>query len=240
AIKGRRADLFLTSKVSGADHSAQHIQQALDSALKSLGTDYIDLYQLHSPQPKWPIQETMSHLLQHRDAGKIRYIGVSNFSPDQIAEATKHGPVHSSQPRYSMLFRDEGQTSLPFCLKNGIGVMAFSPMAKGLLSGQYKPGHVFPPDDERHSWPFFQGEEFARIYAFTEKLKVWAADHGRDLSQLAIAWTLAHPAVTTSIVGARTPEQSRHNARAGDWQLTPRDLREIDELQGSLRLSFRS
>ena len=236
AIRGRRDEVFLATKVSGSDHSAEHIASALSESLRLLGTDCIDLYQLHSPQPQWPIEDTIGELVKHRDAGKIRYIGVSNFSADQTREAVRHGPIQSSQPRYSILFRDSEAEVLPTCRELGIGTMVYSVMAKGLLASKYKPGHQFPPDDERHNWPHFQGELFERIYGVTEKLKAWAQDQGRDIVQLAIAWPLANPAVTSSIVGGRTVEQVLHDAQAGDWVLSDDDLREIDEIQGDLRL----
>ena len=236
AIEGRRDEVFLATKVSGSDHSAEHIESALGESLRLLRTDYIDLYQLHSPQPQWPIEDTVGELMKHRDAGKIRYIGVSNFSAGQTREATRHGLIHSSQPRYSILFRESEEEILPACSELGIGAIVYSVMAKGLLASKYKPGHQFPLDDERHNWPHFKGELFERIYAVTEKLKAWAQDHGRDIVQLAIAWPLANPAVTSSIVGGRTVEQVLHDAQAGDWVLTDDDLREIDEIQGDLRL----
>ena len=157
AIEGRRDEVFLATKVSGSDHSAEHIESALSESLRLLRTDYIDLYQIHSPQPQWPIEDTVGELMKHRDAGKIRYIGVSNFSADQTREAARHGLIHSSQPRYSILFRDSEEEILPTCRELGIGAIVYSVMAKGLLASKYKPGHEFPPDDERHNWPHFKG-----------------------------------------------------------------------------------
>jgi aryl-alcohol dehydrogenase-like predicted oxidoreductase len=236
ALEGRRDEVFLATKVSGADHSAERIEAALSESLRLLNTDHIDLYQLHSPQPQWPIEETMGELMKHRDAGKIRYIGISNYSAAQTREAAQYGAIHSSQPRYSLLFRESEDEVLPACLELGIGTIVYSVMAKGMLASKYKPGHQFSPDDERHHWPHFKGELFERIYAVTERLKAWANDQGRDIVQLAIAWPLANPAVTSSIVGGRTVEQVMHDARAADWVLTKRDLREIDDIQGDLRL----
>lgn len=230
AIRGRREEVFLATKFSGADHSAVHIASALAESLRLLGTDYIDLYQIHSPQPQWPIEDTLAELVKHRDAGRIRYIGISNFSGPQMREAALHGPIQSSQPRYSLLFRDAENDVLPTCSELGIGAIVYSVMAKGMLAGKYKPGHEFPPDDERHYWPHFRGELFERIYTVTEKLKSWAHDHGRDIVQLAIAWPLANPTVTSSIVGGRTVEQVLHDAQAADWVLTDRDLQEIDDI----------
>ena len=238
AIRGRRQEVFLATKVSGSDHSASHIDQAIDNSLRTLGTDYIDLYQLHGPQPQYPIERTMEHLIRLRDAGKIRHFGVCNFSAEETEEALRYGPVQSCQSRYSMLYRDTEESALPFCLTHGIGVMAHSALAKGMLGGRYRPGHEFPPDDERHYWPQFHGETFKRTFEVTERLKKWAMDRGRDMVHLAIAWVLAHPAVTSAIIGGRTVAQVRHSAKAADWRLTPQEMEEIEAIQGDLRLNF--
>lgn len=235
AIKGRRDDLFIATKVSGDDHSTEHINQAIDNSLKLMDTDHVDLYQLHRATDT-PVEDSMADLLRLRDAGKVRYIGISNFSPGQIDEAAKAGPVVSGQPRYNMLFREVEDDVLPAYHRNGVGVMAHSVLAKGLLGGRYKPGDTFPESDERFGWRHFKGDMFKEIFTVTERLKAWAMDQGRDLVQLAIAWPLAHPAVYTSIVGGRRPEDVAHSAKAGDWTLTPQDLQEIDEIQGDLRL----
>ena len=228
AIKGRRQEVFLATKVSGDDHSAEHIHRAVENSLKALGTDYIDLYQLHHPQPCWPIEQTMGHLLRLRDEGKIRYIGISTFSAEQTVEALQYGPIHSSQPRYNMLFRETEESILPCCLENGVGVIPHSVLAKGILSGRYRPGHRFTSDDQRDRIDALKGETFDEVSQVIEQLNEWAGDHGQDLVQLAIAWVLAHPAVTSAIVGAKTPEQVYHNAKAADWTLTESDLKEID------------
>ena len=235
AIAGRRDELFIATKVSTDDHSTDHINSAIDNSLRQMRIDYVDLYQLHRATDR-PIEDTMADLLKLRDAGKLRYIGISNFSAEQIAAAAAAGPVNSGQPRYNMLFRETEDDLLPAYQANGIGVMAHSVLAKGLLGGRYKPGHRFPPDDERASWPAFHGESFQRTYEVTERLKAWASDHGRSLVQLAVAWPVSHPAVYTSIVGARRIEDIETLARAGDWQLTERDLQEIEEIQGGHRL----
>ena len=230
AIEGQRDRVFLATKLSGNDHSPNHLDLAVENSLRALSTDYIDLYQLHSPEPQWPIEETMGHLLDLRDRGLIRFIGISNFSAEQTPEALKYGPVHSSQPRYSMLFREAAEAILPCCLETGIGVIPHSVLAKGMLSGRYPPGHQFTVYDERSSFEVFQGEDYERMWAIIQRLNEWADDHGRDLVQLAIAWVLANPAVTSAIVGAKTPEQVYHNARAADWRLSSSDMEEIDSI----------
>ena len=235
AIEGRRDELFIATKVSGDDHSAENINRALEQSLTKMGIDHVDLYQLHRATDR-PIADTMEDLLRLRDAGKVRYIGVSNFSPKQIREAGAAGQVKSGQPRYNMLFREVEEDILPAYQESGIGVMAHSVLAKGLLGGRYKPGDTFPANDERAGWPHFKGELFERIHGVTERLKAWSQDHGRDLVQLAIVWPLAHPAVYTSIVGGRRPEDAVNCAKAGDWTLSSQDLQEIEDIQGDLRL----
>ena len=220
ALTGHRNKVFLATKVSG-EHTRSHILLALENSLRALRTDYIDLYQLHSPQPQ-PIADTMAILLRARDTGKIRYIGLSNFSADLTEKALNYGPIHSSQPRYNLLHREAEQFILPFLLKNGIGAIVHSPLGKGILAGSYRPGHTFSDDDER--------DYVRRGSLASERLLEFAADHNRTLSELAIAWTLAHPAVTSSIVGAKTPEQARANARAANWNLSNHDLAIIDKL----------
>ncbi|MEE2884813.1 MAG: aldo/keto reductase [Chloroflexota bacterium] len=235
AIKSVRGNLFLATKVSGEDHSTEHITSAVENSLALLGTDHIDLYQLHRPSAR-PIEDTMDDLIRMRDAGKIRYIGVSNFSVKQIAAGAKAGPIKSGQPRYNLLFRETENDILPAHQKNGIGVMAHSVLAKGLLGGRYKSGHIFEKSDERSTWPAFHGESFQKTLAVTEQLNTWARDHGRDLVQLAIAWPVSHPAVYTSIVGARKVQDIPQLAEAGSWTLSLKDLREIDDIQGDHRL----
>ena len=237
ALRGRRHEAFLATKLSGDDHSREHTERAIENSLKSLGTDYIDLYQIHGPRPTWPIEQTMENFVRLRDAGKVRYIGISNFSAEQTVEALKYGPIQSSQPVYNMFHRDLERSVLPCCLENGIGVIVFSPLGKGLLTGRYGPDHRFASDDERSGMRDFQPGTFERVIKAADRLKAWAEDHGRDLVQLAIAWTLANPAVTSSIVGAKSADQVYHNAKAADWRLTEDDLREIDEVQGGFRLA---
>ena len=234
ALKGRRDDVILATKLSG-DHSAEHMASAIENSLRSLGTDYIDLYQLHGPRPGFPIEETMANLLKLRDEGKIRYIGVSNFSAEQHTEASQIGPVHSSQPRYNMFYRVPEESILPMCLELGIGVIPHSPLAKGMLTGKYRPGHVFSSDDERVDKAEFKDDQFNVAYPIVERLTEWASDHARDGAQLAIAWTLAHPAVTSCIVGAKTPDQAIHNALAGYWRLSSGDMAEIADILGDFQ-----
>ena len=231
ALRGRRDRVFLATKITG-DHSPENMERTLAGSLRALVTDYIDLYQLHFPQARYRIEDTMDTLLRFRDQGKIRYIGVSNFSAEQHTEASRHGHIDSSQPPYNMLLRGAEASILPFCRQAGTGVITHSALAKGLLTGKYRPGHRFVPDDERSRMGAFAGDGFATTLAVIDRLKAWAAERGRTMGALAIAWVLAHPAVTAAIVGAKTPGQVRRNAEAADWVLSPEALKEIDTLLG--------
>lgn len=235
ALVGKRDKVFLATKLSG-DHSLAHMNRAIENSLRALQTDYIDLYQLHGPRPETPIEQTIGGLLKLKEQGKIRYIGVSNFSKEQHAQALQFSHVDSSQPMYSLFVRTAGEDVLPFCLEHSIGVIVHSPLAKGLLTGKYTPDTKFPQDDERSWMAAFQGERFSSALTVAEKLKVWAEAKGHTMVHLAIAWTLANPAVTSCIVGAKTPEQVIHNAEAANWILTPDELLEIDQIQGDFRI----
>lgn len=234
ALKGRRGSVILASKLSGPDHSERHIRTAIESSLKALKVEQIDLYQLHTPQPLYPIENTMAILINLKDQGKIRHIGLSNFSSEQTKEAMQYGDIISSQPRYNLLFRQESQT-LDFCKGSKIGVIPHSVLAKGLLGGSYKPGHKFAKDDERRLFNFFKGDLFRNIYGITQQLDDWSKNNGRDLIQLAIAWVLANDAVTSAIVGMKSPLQVENAVKAATWKLTSSDKAEIESIIGDLR-----
>ena len=235
ALVGKRAKVFLATKLSG-DHSLEHMNEAVENSLRALRTDYIDLYQLHGPQPEYPIEQTISGLLRLKEQGKIRHIGVSNFSAEQHAEALQYGHIDSSQPMYSMLVRTAEEAVLPFCQAHGVGVIVHSPLAKGLLTGKYTLDHEFAEDDERSRMAGFQGGRFASALRVVDKLKAWAAAQGHSLVELAVAWALANTAVTSCIVGAKTPEQAIQNAAAAQWVLASAELQEIDQIQGGFRI----
>ncbi|MFC1712508.1 aldo/keto reductase [Candidatus Poribacteria bacterium] len=236
ALVGKREKVFLATKLSGDDHSLEHMNKAIENSLRALRTDYVDLYQLHRASPEYPIEQTMGGLLRLKEQGKIRYIGVSNFSAEQHAEALQYGHVDSSQPMYSMLVRTTEEAVLPFCKENGIGVINHSTLAKGLLTGKYAPDQKFAEDDERSWMAGFQGERFSRALSVVEKLKKWAEEKGHSIVHLAVAWVLANPVITSCIVGAKTPEQAIQNAEAINWVLTPEDLQELDQIQGDFRI----
>jgi aryl-alcohol dehydrogenase-like predicted oxidoreductase len=226
ALLGRRDRVMIATKLSG-EHSPQHIRVAIESSLRKLRTDYIDLYQVHHPSTDWPIAETIAELVKLKQAGKVRYLGVSNFSVEQTEAASAHGPIASTQPQYSMVFRSAEQVLFPYCLDQGIGVMAYAPMARGLLSGKYKASHSFSENDDRAGHPTLTQTVREAAVEISRRLMPWAQDHGYTMAQLAIAWTLGHAAVTTAICGAKTPQQAIENSEAGRWQLSENDMAEI-------------
>jgi aryl-alcohol dehydrogenase-like predicted oxidoreductase len=227
---GRREQVFLATKVRGADLSRAHIMAAIEQSLRHLQIEYVDLLQAHSWDSDHPVEETMRAFDDLVRQGKVRYVGVSNFDVEQMAAAWTVRPFQSLQPRYNLLDRQIEAEILPYCIDKGIGVLAHSPLAKGLLTGKYRPGHVFPPDDERSRMPRFQGEEFARHAATADRLAAWARERGHSLVELAIAWVLSHPAITVCLCGAKSPDQVDEHVRAAAWRLTAHDRTAIDRL----------
>ena len=205
----------------------ESLRYELEQSLRRLNTDYIDLYQTHWQDSTTPIAETMQALLDFKREGKIRAIGVSNATVEQVEEYRRHGPVDSAQEKYSMLDRELEARYLPYALKNNIAMLAYSPLANGLLTGKIPPERTFPPDDLRHNNPRFSIESRRAVQALLEQMQPVARKHGLTLSQLVIAWTLAQPGVTHALVGARDQGQALENAAAGRAALSPEDLRAI-------------
>jgi len=207
-------------------HKAAIIAE-VEQSLKRLGTDTIDLYQCHWPDPSAPIAETMEALVALKQQGKVRAIGVSNFTPEMMAECLRHGPLASDQPSYSLLRRDIEADVLPFCRERGIGVIVYSPLEQGLLTGKVTMDRTFPDGDYRSGHPWFQPQNRQRVLDALEKVKPIAAAHGATLGQVAAAWIIAQPGVTAAIVGARSPEQAIENAQAADIRLSADELQAI-------------
>jgi aryl-alcohol dehydrogenase-like predicted oxidoreductase len=226
---GYRDRCFLATKVSG-DFSPKAIRAAMENSLRQLQVDSVDLYQIHWWDPKYPIEESMAAMAQLQAEGKTRYLGVSNFNAGQLQQALQIAPFHSNQPRYNLLAREIETEDIPFCERHGIGILAHSPLAKGLLTGKYQPGHRFPADDERSHLPAFQGEGFDRALAVAERLKSVAADKGITMVQLAIAWLLRLPAVTCVLVGAKSPAQVQDHLPAAEITFTPEELARIEAI----------
>jgi aryl-alcohol dehydrogenase-like predicted oxidoreductase len=222
------------------DLHAASIRRECEGSLTRLGVDAIDLYQIH--WPKWPasvpgldpgsIEEAWETLAALRTEGKVRHIGVSNFSVPQLERISAIAPVTSNQPPYSLLRREIEADLLPWCERHSVGVIVYSPMQSGLLSGAMTRERVvaFPPDDWRRNNPRFQEPELSRNLMIVEKIKEIGARHGRSAGEVAIAWTLRLPAVTGAIVGARSPSQIDGVIGAGAFRLTKDEMLEIERL----------
>ncbi len=241
AIQGfKREDILIFTKCgrvpdeSGTPHSdltPASIRNELTASLKRLGTDHIDLYQFHWPDNETgtPIEESWAVMASLQDEGLVRWIGVSNFDVDLLTrcEALRH--VDSLQPPFSLVRQDVAAEVLPWCEQNGTGVIVYSPMQSGLLSGTFDIGRI-AADDWRHRSPYFQEPQLSINLDFVEQLRGIAERHGATVGQLAVAWTLSNSAVSGAIVGARNPSQVEQNRLAMDIVLTERDVNEISKL----------
>lgn len=207
-----------------------------EQSLQRLGTDYIDLLQIHWPDATTPIEETMEAVAQLLKEGKIRAAGVSNYNVEQMEAANRVVPLASNQVPYSMVKRDIEKDVVPFCLQQGIGILAYSPLQRGLLTGKMSPEQSFAEGDHRTSLSFFKGENIRRTNAFLEKLKPLAAEKNATISQLVIQWTLHQPGITCALVGARNAQQAEQNAAAAAISLVAEEVAFIDEELAGLTL----
>ncbi|MCY3762443.1 MAG: aldo/keto reductase [Gemmatimonadetes bacterium] len=229
---GYRERCFLATKVSG-DFSPRAIRAAIENSLRQLAVDHVDLYQIHGWNPEYPVEASMEAMERLRQEGKTRYIGVSNYNAAQMALAMETAPFQSVQPGYNMLDRGIEAEDIPFCVEHGIGILAYSPLGQGLLTGRYRPGHRFAADDYRSERAHFQGEQFARTVAIADRLAELAADKGLSLVQLAIAWILRLPAISTVLVGAKNPGQLDDHLGAVGVRFSGDELEAIDAVLAS-------
>jgi aryl-alcohol dehydrogenase-like predicted oxidoreductase len=218
-----------TRKVLQADS----ISTEVEDSLRRLGVDTIDLYQIHwPPEPDSPeLEEGWSILAALQRQGKVRWIGVSNFDVKQLRRAQKIAPVTSLQPPYSLINRGVEEDILPYCLRENIGVIVYSPMASGLLTGAMTRERAvkLPKDDWRSSDPEFREPKLSRNLVLVERLREIGKRHGRSPGEVAIGWTLRNPAITGAIVGARNARQANGVMRAGELHLSDKEVNEIEE-----------
>ena len=210
------------------DASRRWLREGVESSLRNLVTDYIDLYQVHWPDLHTPPEETAAALEELVGEGKIRHVGVSNYDADQMQALGGVGRVETLQPPYHMFRREIEATILPYTAEHDIGVLVYGPLAHGLLSGRLNESMTFDSDDWRSKSPDFTGDTFRQNLAVVERLKGLAHERDISLPQLATAWTLAHPAVHVAIVGTRRHSQLDETAAAADVKLSEADLQEID------------
>ena len=211
---------------------AESIRRECHTSLKKLGVDVIDLYQMHWPQPDEDIEKGWEEMAKLAEEGKVRYIGVSNYNVEQIKRIQKIAPVASLQPPYSMLHREVEEGLLSYCSENDIGVVAYSPLQRGLLTGKFSHERLeaLALDDHRRNNPDFQEPQFTATLQFVDELRPIAERNGRTSAQLAISWVLRRPEVTSAIVGARRPEQIIETYVASDWSISREDIYEIEQL----------
>jgi aryl-alcohol dehydrogenase-like predicted oxidoreductase len=214
---------------------AWSVRREAEDSLRRLGRDVIDLYFVHWPDPDADLEEAWAEIARLVEEGKVRYAGASNFSVSQLRRAQAIHPVAVLQPPYNILNQDVEAELLAFCAANDIGVVVYSPMTHGLLTGKFTRERIaaLPPDDVRHKKPEFRDPELAANLALIEGLRPIAARHGRSVGQLAVAWVLRRPELTSAIVGARQPEQVAQIAPAADWTLDEATLAEIEALQAA-------
>ncbi|MEO0947912.1 MAG: aldo/keto reductase [Cyanobacteria bacterium J06641_5] len=221
----------IASKVFANHLRADETIAACERSLQNLRTDYLDLYQIHWPAGSFnneivPVAETMDALNRLQQQGKIRAIGVSNFSLAQLQEAQQYGRIDSVQPPYSLFWQHVAQDLQPYCVANNITILAYSPLAQGLLTGKFGPDHKFAAGDHRSDNRLFHGETFQRAQAAIAQLQPIAASYGCTLGQLALAWLIAQPNAC-AIAGARSAQQARENAQAAALSLSEVDLRAL-------------
>jgi aryl-alcohol dehydrogenase-like predicted oxidoreductase len=213
--------------------SADSIRREAEDSLRRLSLDVIDLYQIHwPPDPDSPVlEEGWSTLADLKREGKVRWIGVSNFNVQQLRRAQAIAPVTSLQPPYSLVHREVEDEILPYCRREGIGVIVYSPMASGLLTGAMTRERAakLPQDDWRKGHPDFTEPNLSRNLALVERLREIGKRHNCSPGEVAIAWTLHHPAVTGAIVGARNAKQAEGVMRAGDFRLSDEEVNQIEE-----------
>lgn len=219
--------------IAGRDASAAHVAAHAEQCLARLDTDYIDLLLIHWPDHKTPHDETMGALEALKQAGKIRHYGVSNYDVPMLQECERHGHLTANQVGYHLFDRRMEAAVLPYCREAGIGYMAYGSLGFGLLTGAFTPETKFVDWDWRSGGsafglPLFEGETFLAELRVVEKLKTFAADHGRTVAQLAIAWVLGNPAVTVGLVGMRNERELTENTAAADWRLSEDDRGVID------------
>ena len=234
AVADIRDRLVYASKVFANHLQYDRVIEACEGSLTNLQTDYLDLYQIHWPAGSFnselvPIAETMKALNKLKEDGKIRAIGVSNFSLAQLKEAANYGRIDSLQPPYSLFWRKIEADLVPYCIANNISILAYSPLAQGLLTGKFGTNLQLAQGDHRQNNVLFQGENYQRVQNALERLRPIAERHNCSLAQLSLAWLIAQPQ-TNAIAGARSAEQAMDNAQASQVNLSAAEIQEIDRI----------
>lgn len=216
--------------------SKERVLKDCDDSLRRLGTDYIDLYQIHWPDSTTPVSETMEALSILIKQGKIRAGGVSNYPLELLNEAEKTFSVATDQVPYSMVNRDIENELVPFCIEKNIGIIVYSPLQRGILSGKIKQGHVFNEGDTRPSTIYYKEPNLSRIVKLTESFKQIADARNVSVSQLVLNWTIMQPGITCVLAGARNETQVLDNVKAASFRLSDDEMKHINTLLSELKL----
>ena len=245
ALGDKRKDIVLVSKVGfqydengkniGRNSKYDHVIERTEGCLRRLETDFLDLLLIHWPDHDTPFEESIRALEKLKQDGKIRHYGVSNFTPEMMDECEKYGHLAANQVGYHMFDRRMESKVLPYCLDKNIGFMAYGTLGFGLLSGAFTPETTFGEGDWRSrgkafGLPLFEAEEFAKELKVVERLKAIAKRHDKSVAQMAIAWTLGHPAVSVGLVGVRNERELKENVAAVKWELSVEVREEIDAI----------
>ena len=237
AIRGRREKVVIATK--GGLHWKSPTERAYDGtpqkliaecheSLARLGTDYIDLLYLHASDPKTPVEISAEAYVALKSEGKIRAVGVSNLTLEQLQKFAAVCPVDAIQPPYNMLQREIENDLLPYCLEHSIAVCVYWPLMKGLLAGKLPRDYVFRPGDGRAKYPMFQGDEWLKNQDFLDELRVIAAECGKTVAQLVVNWTIHQPGITVALCGAKRPDQIVETAGSMGWSLSASQIERIE------------
>lgn len=234
ALKGRRDQAVIATKVSHSHLKPDALREALEGSLKRLQTDYVDLYQIHWPWREIPPEEPLGEMTRLKEEGKIRAIGVSNFGTDLLSRCVEVAQVDSLQPPFSIVWREIDDDILPFCVRHNIAVLAYSPMAQGLILGKYKSRDELPEDCRSNNVLTHEGV-FDKVLTVSDMVTEFAGKYGKSPAQVALNWVLATPGITCAIAGARRPDQIADSAGALGWQM---DQDDYDRLSDAGREAF--
>ena len=230
ALAGRRQRAVIATKVMASHLDPTELQAALEGSLRRLGTDHVEVYFIHWPNPDFPVGPTMEVLERLRAQGRIQAIGVSNFGCAEMDQARAYGTIDVLQPPYNMLWREIEGSILPYCRKHEIGVMPYSGLAQGLLTGALSRDAVFVEGDQRRTTVLFQPGPYEHALDVVEQLRPIAERYGKTVPQLAVQWLTSRPGVSSPLLGARTVPELEENAGSVGWTIAEADIAAIDRL----------
>ncbi|HEX5415603.1 MAG TPA: aldo/keto reductase, partial [Chloroflexota bacterium] len=229
ALRGRRNEAVISDKVWPENLQPERLREAFERACRRLQTDFIDVYYIHWPNPDVPIADSMGELERLRQEGKVRAIGVSNFTTAEIADALRFGRIDVIQPPYNMFWRFAERDEIPFCQTRNVGVVAYSALAQGLLTGQLTGQTKLSPNDSRLNTVLFQPGIYERCIDAVDAMRPIAKKYGKSLAQLAVNWVISRPGISSALVGAQSVKQVQDDIGAVGWTLSPEDYQFVDD-----------